>query len=773
MTLVTDSENQPSLREPAGVSHPGIPRIPTLGPIFLMVNSLETGGSERQFLELARSLRCDEQDVRLGFCLKRGKFPSDLGTFHHFGLGGSLYGLKSMQTRWRLSTYLRSLNVSVAHAFDFYTNLMMIPAARLAGVPVVIGSHRQLGDLLTPRQFSAQLRAFQMCHRVICNSRAAAQRLIQAGLPERRIAIVGNALPREAFAPTAPAMPRKLGVTRVGMIARMNAASKNHAGFLRAAAHVHSKSPNTEFVLVGDGPLRPELERQAVDLGLGESVHFLGDRSDIPAILASLDLSVVPSRSESLSNVMLESMAAGVPVIATSVGGNPELAADGRAFLVSPDDDESLVKALEHALAESTYASAMAEKARTFALANFTVDKVRSEYYAVYSEVLDRARGHKTARARRTEPARKLQVAVVAPSLRYVGGQSVQAELLLRNWKDDPEVQATLLPVDPDFPRGLRWAARVPVLRTIIREPLYLLSLWRNLRSAEIAHIFSASYSSFLLAPLPAWFIARARGVKTLINYHSGECKDHLQHSPIARRILRNSDTVVVPSGFLAAVLREFEIDARVVPNVVDLSEYRYRQRNRLRAHLVCTRGFHPYYGVDVVVKAFAEIQKRFPDAQLDLVGGGPSEQQIRELVRQMKMTGVNFVGVASRSQMPNFYDAADIFINGSNLDNMPVSILEAFASGTPVVSTAPEGIRYMVTHERTGLLSDIGDAGGLAGNILRILGDPTLGLHLAQNARDSLREYTWEVAREQWLGVYSCLVGKRANMQGVSSAIS
>src|SRR5258708_15103258 len=141
-----------------------------------------------------------------------------------------------MRSRWRLSRHLRRLDIAFAHSFDFYTNLTMIPAARLACIPAVIGSHRQIGDLLTPAQFSAQLAAFNMCDRVVCNSRAAAERLLQAGLPERKIAVLGNALPAEAFAQVAPALPYVDGTMRVVMIARMLATYKNHRGFLRCTA---------------------------------------------------------------------------------------------------------------------------------------------------------------------------------------------------------------------------------------------------------------------------------------------------------------------------------------------------------------------------------------------------------------------------------------------------------------------------------------------------------------------------------------------------------
>jgi glycosyltransferase involved in cell wall biosynthesis len=349
----------------------------------------------------------------------------------------------------------------------------------------------------------------------------------------------------------------------------------------------------------------------------------------------------------------------------------------------------------------------------------------------------------------------RIRVAIVAPSLRYVGGQAVQAELLMRLWQDDPDVDVSFIGVDPPPPSLLAWAERIPGLRTILREPVYCLDLWRGLKNVDVAHIFSASYWSFLLAPAPAWFFAKLRGKKTLINYRSGEARDHLRRFRSGAFVLSRTDEIVVPSGYLVDVFREFELKALVVPNLVDLSQFRYRERNPLRPRLVCTRGFSTYYSVDVVVRAFAEVKKAYPEARLDLVGSGPLEAEVRKLVADLKLADVNFTGVASRQEIGKYYDEADIFINASWLDNMPVSIIEAFGAGTPVVTTAPESIPYLVEHERTGLLSAVGDEKALAENVIRLLRDPALATQLAQNAYRESRKYTWEVVRDQWLEVY------------------
>lgn len=356
--------------------------------------------------------------------------------------------------------------------------------------------------------------------------------------------------------------------------------------------------------------------------------------------------------------------------------------------------------------------------------------------------------------AKQSSPKR-VRVCIVAPSLRYIGGQSAQADLLLRHWQNDPDIDPSFLAVDPPLPRVVAWADNIPGLRTILREPIYFWHLWRALKDVDVVHMFSASYWSFLLAPAPAAWFAKMRGCRTLINYHSGEARDHLRRFRSAAFVLSRVDKIVVPSGYLVEVFREFGLSASPVSNIVDLSQFRYRARTPLQPRLVCTRGFSAYYSVDVVVRAFAEVKRQYPEAQLDLVGSGPLEAEIRKLVADLNLSGVNFAGVASREEIGKYYDHADIFINASWLDNMPLSVIEAFAAGTPVVTTSPECMPYLVEHERTGLLSPVGDEKALAANVIRLLRDPSLAAHLAQNAYTESKKYTWEAVRDLWVDTY------------------
>jgi glycosyltransferase involved in cell wall biosynthesis len=738
-----------------------------------MIDQMAVGGSERQFATLTRSLNPDSFQIKLGCLQKRGAFLDRIDQIAEFPLGGSFLTRQAHRARRALSKHLRANGVAVAHSFDFYSNLMLIPVARLAGVPVVIGSQRQMGDLLTPMQFRLQTALFRLCDRVTCNSRAAANRLIESGLRKSKVMVIPNALPDAAFDETAPALPRRPGVLRVSLIARMNNRVKNHDLFMHAAARLASKFPSVEFLLVGDGPLRQELEKLAVQLGIGARVTFMGERYDIPAVLAATDISVLPSSSESLPNAVLESMAAGVPVVATDVGGTGELIRSGETgLLVPPNNEVKLAEAIESLLESPALRVDYGRRGKQLAMAGYRVDHVRDQYEKLYMDLLRekrwRPRPHSSVPIKSEKSSQPVRVAIVGPSDRWIGGQGAQANLLLRNWKGDADVKPIFIPIDPVLPRFFSWVERIPFVRTMVRTPFYLAGLWRGMRDVEIAHIFSASYWSFLLAPVPAFIVARMRGKRILIHYHSGEARDHLKNWRTAVPVLRRADELVVPSQYLVDVFREFGLAPKIVPNTVDFSTISYRPRRPLRPFLVCTRGFEPYYSVDVVVQAFARVKKEFPSARLCLVGRGSLEQKIRDLVREIHLPDAEFAGAIPHQQIGRFYDQADIFINASWLDNMPVSILEAFASGTPVVSTAPEGIRYLVRHERTGLLSPPGDIESLAQNVIRLLKQPDFAFEIAQQAYEESHLYRWESVRDQWLEIYCSLAGREKKLEGL-----
>jgi len=357
----------------------------------------------------------------------------------------------------------------------------------------------------------------------------------------------------------------------------------------------------------------------------------------------------------------------------------------------------------------------------------------------------------------------RLAIAIVAPSLSILGGQAVQARRLLDSWANDEGIAAFLVPINPEPPRWLRPLARIKYLRTLITQLIYIPSLVGAFRRADVVHVFSASYWSFLLAPLPAVIVARLLGRPVIMNYRSGEAPDHLARSRVARWTLRSVDLNVVPSAFLRRVFAQYSIDATVIPNIVDRNRFRFRLRDPLRPHIVSTRNFEPLYNVSCTLRAFAAVQRRYPDATLTLVGGGSQESSLRRLSDELGLRNVTFAGRVAPDAIWQFYANADIYLQTPNIDNMPTSILEAYASGLPVVATDVGGVPAILTDGVHGLLAPANDSAGVARNVLRLLEDSTLARRVALAAFDTTDALVWEQVRHRWAGLYQGLVSDGA----------
>jgi glycosyltransferase involved in cell wall biosynthesis len=280
-----------------------------------------------------------------------------------------------------------------------------------------------------------------------------------------------------------------------------------------------------------------------------------------------------------------------------------------------------------------------------------------------------------------------------------------------------------------------------------------------RVRSCDIVHVFSASYWSFLLAPTPAILIARLYGKRVLLNYRSGEAEDHLRNWRSALPIIRLVDKVVVPSGYLENVFGQFGVHAEVVPNTLDLARFAFRERQPLHPVLISNRNFEPLYNVECILRAFARVQREFPAARLIVVGDGSQRDKLEALRSELRLDHVEFVGQVDPESMPAQYARADIFVNGSNIDNMPASLIEAFACGLPVVTTNAGGIPYILTHNRTGLMVPCGDHEALAEAVIRLLDDNVLAARLIRAARADCEKYAWAAVRRGWLSLYQELV--------------
>jgi L-malate glycosyltransferase len=354
-------------------------------------------------------------------------------------------------------------------------------------------------------------------------------------------------------------------------------------------------------------------------------------------------------------------------------------------------------------------------------------------------------------------PRAPLRVCIVAPSLDIVGGQSIVADQLMQQLRRDESLIVSFIPHNPRLPRPLRWLQRIKYVRTVSTSIAYVASLLRQLPNQDVIHVFSAAYWSFILAPSPAVLIGRAYRKRVLINYHSGEALDHLSNwHRSTHAILSRANAIIVPSEYLVDVFQRFGFQAGAISNFVSVDQIPYRPRRELRPVFLANRNFAAHYNVGCVLRAFALIQQAVPESSLIVAGDGEQRAELHTLLADLGLRDVEFVGQVSPATMARLYDKAEIYLNASNIDNMPMSIIEAFAAGLPIVTTRAGGIPKIVSDGVNGLMVDLNDHSAIADAALRLLRDPNLVEEITERARrEVLDRYTWNSVLRLWRRAY------------------
>ncbi len=295
-------------------------------------------------------------------------------------------------TAWqvsRLARFIREERIALVHAQDIYTNVLGLLAARMAGVPVIV-TRVDLGHHITGYRRPLTRLASAKADRVLVNALCIRDLVIREGVEPDRVAVVRNGvdlleLDRLARGAPDPGLPEGAWITCIG---NMHHPVKGQTDLLVAFREVLREHPTARVALVGDGVRRPLLERLAAQLGVSGRVHFLGFRRDAPAILARSVLSVSASHAEGISNAILEAMAMRLPVVATSVGGTPELVREGvSGFLVPPGAPGALARRISDALSRKDLGRRMGARGRRIVEREFDVGQMRIGYDALYEEL--------------------------------------------------------------------------------------------------------------------------------------------------------------------------------------------------------------------------------------------------------------------------------------------------------------------------------------------------------------------------------------------------
>jgi len=368
--------------------------------VVLMLTSFDIGGTERQMVELVKRLDPTRFRPHVACFHARGpllaELPEDVAV-REFPVRGFARPAAIGQLV-AFAGWCRRIGAELVHTCDLYANIFGLPAAAFAGVPVRIANRREIltGDK-SPAQLRAQQLSYRAAHAVVANSAAARAQLERERVPADRLRLIPNGLDPARFTP----QPPRDAIRRVITVANLRP-EKGHDTLLAAAPRILERHPDATFTFVGDGPRRDALETLTRALGLSGRVHFLGERRDVAPCLAEADLFVLPSRSEAFPNAVIEAMAAGLPVVATDVGGIPEVVRRHETgVLVGPDDADGLADAVIGLMDRPEHAADLGRAARAAVERHYTLDRMVEAFENLY---LTEIASHVWDRGNRRQP---------------------------------------------------------------------------------------------------------------------------------------------------------------------------------------------------------------------------------------------------------------------------------------------------------------------------------------------------------------------------------
>ena len=319
-----------------------------------------------------------------------------------------------------------------------------------------------------------------------------------------------------------------------------------------------------------------------------------------------------------------------------------------------------------------------------------------------------------------------------------VGGISGQVDILQKMLQTDGHTAEV-------------FSTKAPHLRRMLL-PFKLKSAGKDF---DVFHIHCCSNWGFLPAVIGV-SVGRRLGKRIVLTYHGGGGEKFFdRHSKLVRHFLTRTDANIVLSGFLSQVFEKNGLPFVTIPNILELDDSRFRQRERLQPNYVCTRAHEPLYNIPCILRAFHKVQSIRPEATLTLVGGGSEHENLVRMAEELGLQNVTFPGRVANEDIYPYLNRADIMLSAPTVDNMPVSVLEAMNAGLLVISSKVGGVPYMVKKNSTGLLFDSDDSDALAGKMLWAVDNQTVARAIALQGHKAVSRYRWENIKEQLYETY------------------
>lgn len=296
-------------------------------------------------------------------------------------------------------------------------------------------------------------------------------------------------------------------------------------------------------------------------------------------------------------------------------------------------------------------------------------------------------------------------------------------------------------------------------VRGIVNLLQFIFSL-RKIKHQDIVHILASSGLNFYIFFIPALGVSKLFNKKTIIHYHGGGAQSFFKKKNILINIFKKlTDSLVVPSGYLQDVFNEIGINSIIIPNAIDLNKFKFHQRQNIRPNILSVRNFTSTYNISCTLRAFKILHSYNEDAKLIIAGDGPEKESLITLAKNLGISkAVKFEGNIPNNKMSSLYRMSDILINSSNVDNMPVSILEAQAMGLVVITTTPGGIPYIIKDGVNGFTADINDHNKLGEKLISAVNNQKLSKQMILHGLNDVKNMDSQLVLKKWTHLYQSM---------------
>jgi len=710
----------------------GFPKKMTKINLLILADTLEAyGGAEKQILELVRNLDKNTFNLFVSSLIAGGELIREI---EKSGARVKLFPVKRIYSIFgiikgvQFSNFLQSNKIDILMTYHFSSDTWGAFWGKIAGVPVIISNRRDIGFWRKPRQIAAYRFINKRVNQIIVNSKAGKEMVVrEENVRNNKIKIMYNGVDLERFKQPfnsdnseKEAIRINLGIKNddivIGSVGNLHPV-KGHKYLIEAVGRLIQEYSNIKLLIIGEGGERENLEESVKRLGIKNNVIFLGSRKDIPQLINILDICVQPSLSEGLSNSILEFMSAGKPIVATSVGGNPELIKHGiNGILVKAADSSPLYEGIKDLLSNKGKAAMFGEAGRRIVEEKFSMPGMIKNYESFFKSFGSPALPPVKTECDNGFPKKRMKILHLISSNGFFGAENVLLNVCAGVNRNNAKVFVGAINNRQNPHLEVIEAAKRCGLDTVVINSKgkfdfsTVKQLTGFLKKEEIDLVHTHNYKSDIIG----LFAARKRRIPVVATVHG------FTRASFSVRLYEFLDLGVLRSFFSQLILVDESLmkyfstqKSSVVKNAVDVQKFAQAGADNLRHEfridkddfVIGTIGrLSPEKNQQLLIEAAKILIPKFPSLKIMIVGDGPLDEELKAKVKEYGLEEkIIFTGV--RNDMPAVYRTLDVFALPSLTEGLPLVILEAFASGLPVIASMVGGVSHLIEHNQNGLL--------------------------------------------------------------------